>query len=213
AVVIEPIQGEGGYRIPTPQFMEALRAKCTKEGALLIFDEIQTGFGRTGEMFAWKKIGITPDIICMAKAMGGGMPIGGFAATKEMMDTLTFNPVLGHITTFGGHPVSAAAGLAAMKYIEDNDLMAQIKQKQELFCSLLSDMKHLKEIRHCGLMIALDFHDTAIRDKVVLRAMERGVITEGYLFCETAMRVAPPLTITLEQIEECSALIKEAAEF
>ena len=117
AVLIEPIQGEGGYRIPSREFLQALRKRCTETGAILIFDEIQTGFGRTGKMFAWEYFGVTPDIIAMAKAMGGGMPLGGFAASYEMMNTLTFNPVLGHITTFGGHPVCCAAGMAAMEYI------------------------------------------------------------------------------------------------
>ncbi|MEG1934375.1 MAG: aspartate aminotransferase family protein, partial [Rikenellaceae bacterium] len=211
AVVIEPIQGEAGYQIATSEFLCSLRKKCDETGALLIFDEIQTGFGRTGEMFAWQKLGVAPDIICMAKAMGGGMPIGGFAAKAEVMTTLTFNPVLGHITTFGGHPVCAAAGVAAMEYIENNNLTAQIEAKSQLFVDRLSACKGVKEIRRCGLMIAVDFHDEQRRDKVVRRAVEAGVITEGFLFCQTALRVAPPLIITEDEINQCCDILLDAA--
>lgn len=211
AVLIEPIQGEGGFRIATKEFLTALRERCSKMGALLIYDEIQTGFGRTGEMFAWQKLDVAPDIICMAKAMGGGMPIGGFAAKTEIMKTLTFNPVLGHITTFGGHPVCAAAGVASIEFIENNNLMAQIESKSQLFIRRLSKCKGVKEIRHCGLMIAVDFHDEAHRDKVVCRAVEAGVVTEGFLFCQTALRVAPPLTITESEINLCCDMLEEAA--
>lgn len=211
AVLIEPIQGEGGFRIASSEFLSALRERCNQMGALLIFDEIQTGFGRTGEMFAWKKLGVAPDIICMAKAMGGGMPIGGFAARAELMNTLTFNPVLGHITTFGGHPVCAAAGLAAIEYMEANNILDQIESKSKQFVERLSKCKGVKEIRHCGLMIAVDFHDEKLRDKIVHRAVEAGVITEGFLFCQTALRVAPPLTITEDEITQCCDILEQAA--
>ncbi|MFI3320970.1 MAG: aspartate aminotransferase family protein [Rikenellaceae bacterium] len=212
AVIIEPIQGEGGFRIPTAEFIAALRQKCDETGTLLIFDEIQTGFGRTGKMFAWEKIGVKPDIICMAKAMGGGMPLGGFAATKEMMDTLTFNPVLGHITTFGGHPVSAAAGLAAIEYIEDEKLLDAIESKSQLFYDLLKNAKNLKEIRRCGLMIAMDFGSEEVRDKIVARAVDMGVVTEGFLFCTDALRVAPPLIISEDEIRSCCSILLKACE-
>ncbi len=212
AVIIEPVQGEGGYIVADHQWLTALRRRCDECGAMLIFDEIQTGFGRTGKMFALETLGVTPDIICMAKAMGGGMPIGGFAARKEVMDKLTFNPILGHITTFGGHPVSAAAGVAAMEYIEENNLMEQVASKNALFLSKLEGCKGVEEIRHCGLMIALDFKCSELRDKVVKGVVERGAVTEGFLFCETALRIAPPLTISLEEINIVCDMILEAAE-
>ncbi len=212
-VIIEPIQGEGGFRIPDPDFLKALRRRCSDTGALLIFDEIQSGFGRTGKMFAWEYFGVAPDIVCMAKAMGGGMPLGGFAAQYEVMNTLTFNPVLGHITTFGGHPVCCAAGLAAMDYILKQGLMERVPAKSEQFVKRLERLPRVKEIRAAGLMIAADFGDTAVRDRVVARAVERGVVTEGFLFCDTAMRIAPPLIITEQQIEETCDLLAEAADF
>ncbi len=211
AVLIEPIQGEGGYYASTPGFLAALRKKCDQTGTLLIFDEIQSGFGRTGTLFAWERYGVAPDIICMAKAMGGGMPLGGFMASYELMQCLTFDPVLGHITTFGGHPVCCAAGLAALQYIERHGLMSSIPAKEQLFCRLLSGLPGLKEIRSTGLMIALDFHTEALRERVVAACVERGLITESFLFCPTAMRVAPPLTVTEQQIEEICSIIKSAA--
>ena len=212
-VIIEPIQGEGGFRIPDPGFLQALRRRCADTGTLLVFDEIQSGFGRTGKMFAWEYFGVAPDIVCMAKAMGGGMPLGGFAARYEVMNTLTFDPVLGHITTFGGHPVCCAAGLAAMNYILEQGLAEQVPAKSERFVKRLQRLPRVKEIRAAGLMIAVDFGDTAVRDRVVARAVERGVVTEGFLFCDTAMRIAPPLVITEQQIEETCDLLTEAADF
>lgn len=206
-VVIEPIQGEAGFRIPKLEFLQALRSRCTEVGALLIFDEIQTGFGRTGSMFACEKFGVTPDIIAMAKAMGGGMPLGGFASSYELMNKLTYNPVLGHITTFGGHPVSCAAGLAAMNFIVREKLCESVQQKSDLFVELLSSLPHVKEIRACGLMIAVDLGDNVLRDLVVKRLVEKGVLTEGFLFCETAFRIAPPLVITPKNIIDICAYI------
>ncbi len=212
AVLIEPIQGEGGYVASSPEFLAALRERCDRTGAMLLFDEIQSGFGRTGAIFAWQRYGVAPDIICMAKAMGGGMPIGGFAASYDVMKTLTFDPVLGHITTFGGHPVCCAAGLAALKYIEDNALAESVSAKERLFRSLLSDLPHLKEIRSVGLMIALDFGDEVFREKVTSECVARGLVTESFLFCPTAMRIAPPLTITEEQIREVCGIVREVVE-
>lgn len=212
AVLIEPIQGEGGYFAATPEFLSALRARCNEVGALLIFDEIQSGFGRTGKLFAAERYGIFPDILCMAKAMGGGMPLGGFMSSFDIMNTLTFNPVLGHITTFGGHPVSCAAGLAALRYIEDNGLMDRVAEKESLFRERLVSLPHLKDIRSTGLMIALDFESEEIRERLVAECVRSGLITESFLFCPTAMRIAPPLTITTEQVESVCDIIKKAAE-
>ncbi len=210
AVLIEPIQGEGGYFAASPEFLSALRERCDRTGAMLIFDEIQSGFGRTGTIFAWERYGVAPDIICMAKAMGGGMPLGGFAASYEVMRSLTFDPVLGHITTFGGHPVCCAAGLAALRYIEDNKLAKAALRKARLFDELLSGLPGLKELRSTGLMIALDFGDELLREKVTSECVTRGLVTESFLFCPTAMRIAPPLTITDEQIGEVCGIISAA---
>ncbi|MFI3268476.1 MAG: aspartate aminotransferase family protein [Rikenellaceae bacterium] len=201
-VVAEVVQGEAGFIVADKQWLTALRAKCDEVGALLIFDEVQTGFGRTGNMFASKTLGIEPDIMAMAKAMGGGMPLGGFAASKELMDKLTYNPVLGHITTFGGHPVSCAAALAAMNYLIDEKLVEAIENKKERFLNLLKNISVIKEIRSCGLMIAVDLGNSALRDKAVNILVSKGILTEGFLFCETAFRIAPPLIITDDQIDD-----------
>lgn len=201
-VVAEVVQGEAGFIVADKQWLTALRAKCDEVGALLIFDEVQTGFGRTGNMFASKTLGIEPDIMAMAKAMGGGMPLGGFAASKELMDKLTYNPVLGHITTFGGHPVSCAAALAAMNYLIDEKLVEAIENKKERFLNRLKNISVIKEIRSCGLMIAVDLGNSALRDKAVNILVSKGILTEGFLFCETAFRIAPPLIITDDQIDD-----------
>ena len=212
AVLIEPIQGEGGYVAASPEFLAALRERCDSTGAMLIFDEIQSGFGRTGTIFAWERYSVAPDIICMAKAMGGGMPLGGFAAPYRVMNTLTFDPVLGHITTFGGHPVCCAAGLAALRYVEDNRLAEAVAGKERLFAELLSGLPRLKQMRSAGLMIALDFGDETFREKVTSECVARGLITESFLFCPTAMRIAPPLTITEEQIGQVCGIVAEAVK-
>ncbi len=199
AVFIEPIQGEGGFVRPSDEFLCALRKRCTEMGTLLIYDEIQTGVGRCGEMFAWMLSGVEPDIICMAKAIGGGMPLGAFAAKKEVMDSFTFNPVLGHITTFGGHPVCCAAGLAAMSYIEDNSLIEQIAAKSDLFKEGIKNPL-IKVTRAHGLLIAIEFESTEICNKFLAKMLEVGLISESFFFCENALRIAPPLTITQEEI-------------
>ena len=151
-VVVEPVQGEAGVRPPVPGWLEALRRRCDEVGALLVFDEIQTGMGRTGEMFAMCKYGVTPDIVCLAKAFGGGMPLGAFAARKQIMDSLQTNPVLGHITTFGGHPVCCAAGLAALEYLLETGTVEHIESRGALYESLLADHPQVVEIRRGGLL-------------------------------------------------------------
>ncbi|MFI3262767.1 MAG: aspartate aminotransferase family protein [Rikenellaceae bacterium] len=212
AVVTEVVQGEAGFIVANKQWIDALRAKCNEVGALLIFDEVQTGFGRTGNMFASETLGVEPDLIAMAKAMGGGMPLGGFAASKELMDKLTYNPVLGHITTFGGHPVSCAAALAAMNFLLDEKLIEAVDSKSKHFLDRLSKLSAVKEIRSCGLMIAVDLGDSALRDKAVNILVSKGILTEGFLFCETAFRIAPPLIITDEQIDFICDQIVEVLE-
>jgi acetylornithine/N-succinyldiaminopimelate aminotransferase len=198
-VIIEPIQGEAGVRLPQITFLQKLREQCNKTKTLLIFDEIQTGFGRTGKLFALEKYAVTPDILLLAKGMGGGMPIGAFIASKEIMSSLSDNPPLGHITTFGGHPVCCAASLANINTILSEKLTEKTEQKSQLFNSLLKHKK-IKEIRCSGLLLAVEFGDEELNMKVISKCIENGIITDWFLFCSTAMRIAPPLTITNEQI-------------
>ena len=198
AVIVETVQGDAGVRIPTPAYMQALRQRCDDTGALLILDEIQTGFGRTGTMFAFEQYDVVPDILVIAKALGGGMPLGAFIARPEVMKTLSFEPMLGHITTFGGHPVCCAAALASIEVIEDG-LLPDVEQKGRLIRELL-DHPIVREIRQTGLMLAIDLPSEEITYKVVARCLERGVITFFFLSNPASFRLAPPLTITEEEI-------------
>lgn len=200
AVILEAIQGEAGVRIPHVDYLSALRNKCNETGTLLIFDEIQTGFGRTGKLFAFENSGIVPDILLLAKGMGGGMPIGAFISSKEKMDVLKDNPILGHITTFGGHPVSCAAGLASLETILEENLMDGVAEKEQLFRSLLQHPK-IKEIRGKGLMLSIQLDNFAQVEAVSKNCVENGVIIDWFLHCDTALRIAPPLIITLDEIK------------
>lgn len=200
AVIIEAIQGEAGVRVPNLTYIKALKLKCEQTGALLIFDEIQTGFGRTGKLFAFEHFDIVPDILLLAKGMGGGMPIGAFIASKEIMDTIKDNPILGHITTFGGHPVSCAAGLASLNTILDEDLIKDVAKKEALFKNLLIHPK-IKEIRGLGLMLAIQLSSFNEVEHVSKKCIEQGVIIDWFLHCDTALRIAPPLTITADEIK------------
>ncbi|MBR1958911.1 MAG: aminotransferase class III-fold pyridoxal phosphate-dependent enzyme, partial [Tidjanibacter sp.] len=183
-------------------------ARCTEVGAKLIFDEIQMGFGRSGEMFACVKFGVTPDIVCLAKALGGGMPLGAFVSDHDTMNLLTHNPVLGHITTFGGHPVCCAAGLAAMNYLEEHNLVGQAEQKGALFERLLADHPKVVEIRRCGLLLAVELGSSEAYFRLLDLFIEAGILSDCFLFCESAFRISPPLTISEQEIVECSALIR-----
>ena len=211
AVIIETIQGEAGIRVACTSYFQALRARCTEVGALLILDEIQAGFGRTGTFWAFEQFDIVPDILVCAKGMGGGMPIGAFIANKEVMGVFKSNPLLGHITTFGGHPVSAAASLATLRVLQEEHLMEQIGEKAKLFKSLLVHPQ-IKAIRNQGLMMALEFESFDVLKPIIDRAIQLGVITDWFLFCDDSMRIAPPLTITTEQIQEACALILQAID-
>lgn len=203
-VVAECVQGEAGIRLPQTGYLHALRERCTQVGALLIYDEVQTGFGRCGKMFAMEIDGITPDVVCLAKALGGGMPLGAFVSSNQIMDSLTHDPVLGHITTFGGHPVCCAAGKAAMEYIIENDLIDNARRMGDLFEELLSGL----EIRRSGLLIAVELGTPERMYDVVTQLTETGYMTDWFLFCDTAFRISPPLTINREQVERCCADIK-----
>jgi acetylornithine/N-succinyldiaminopimelate aminotransferase len=210
-VIIEAIQGEAGVQVPDKLYMQALRARCDKTGTLLIFDEIQTGFGRTGKLFAFEHYGIVPDILLLAKAMGGGMPIGAFIASKKLMDALKENPILGHITTFGGHPVSCAAALASLNVIINEGLMEGIKEKENLFRALLIHPK-IKEIRGKGLMLSVQLNTFIEVESVSKRCIKNGLIIDWFLHCDTALRIAPPLTISTLEIKKSCAIILEAIE-
>ena len=208
AVLVEPVQGEAGVRLPAQGFLEALRKRCDEVGALLIFDEIQTGFGRTGEIFACVKYGVTPDIVCLAKALGGGMPLGAFVSSTEIMSTLSHSPVLGHITTFGGHPVCCAAGLAALNYIIDNDLQHKAEAKGAMFERLLTDHPQVREIRRGGLLLAVELGVPEKLYRLMELFKEAGVMSDWFLYCDTAFRISPPLTISEAEIEECCTIIR-----
>lgn len=209
AVIMETIQGEAGIRVASKDYFKALRKKCDETGTLLILDEIQCGFGRTGKFWAFKHFEIVPDMIVCAKGMGGGMPIGAFIANKEVMGAFKNNPLLGHITTFGGHPVSAAASIATIEILQKESLIDQVESKANLIKSLLIHPK-IKGIRNKGLMMAVEFGSFDELKPIIDRAIELGVITDWFLFCDDSMRIAPPLTITEEEIRESCAIILQA---
>ena len=206
-VLCEPVQGEAGVRLPKDGYLAALRRRCTEVGALLIFDEIQSGMGRSGEMFAMTKYGVTPDIVCLAKAFGGGMPLGAFVSSNEIMNTLQSNPVLGHITTFGGHPVCCAAGLAATRYLIDNKVVEDVERKGALFESLLSGHPNVVEIRRNGLLLAVELGSSERLYKIMDMFIERGILSDWFLYCDTAFRISPPLVITDAEIYKCVEII------
>ena len=211
-VLAEPVQGEAGVRPPRPGYLEALRRRCDEVGALLIFDEIQTGMGRTGRLFAMQKYGVTPDIVCLAKAFGGGMPLGAFVARHEVMDTLQENPALGHITTFGGHPVCCAAGLAALNYLVDNKVVERVETKGALYEMLLKDHPAVREIRRSGLLLAVELGESAKLYRIMELFREAGILSDWFLFCDTAFRISPPLTISEYEVRESAALIRSCLD-
>jgi acetylornithine/N-succinyldiaminopimelate aminotransferase len=206
AVFIEPIQGEAGIRVADLSYMQALRVKCQETGTLLIFDEIQSGFGRSGKMFAFEHYNVVPDVLLLAKGIGGGMPIGAFISSLEIMSVLSHTPILGHMTTFGGHPVCCAAGLATLRTLVDNHIVDEVEEKGQLFKQLL---KHpaIKEIRGKGLMLAVEFENFEINKKIIDACILDGVLSDWFLHCSNSMRIAPPLIITEEEIEEACAII------
>lgn len=207
-VIIEPVQGEGGVVYPEDGFLEKLRKKCNATGALLVFDEIQTGFGRIGSMFAIDRFGVVPDILLLAKALGGGMPLGAFISSKEIMSSLVSNPPLGHITTFGGHPVCCAAGLAALNVIVEEKLVETCNKKSEL---IKKRMNHplISNIRGEGLLLAVQLIDPVYIEFIITHAPDYGLILDYFLFCNDAFRIAPPLTINENEIENACLLLME----
>ncbi|GAA4441883.1 aspartate aminotransferase family protein [Ravibacter arvi] len=207
-LVIEPIGGESGVRVPDIDYMRAVRKRCTETGTLLILDEVQTGFGRSGTFWAFEDFGIYPDILLSAKGMGGGMPIGAFMASETVMSVLMENPILGHITTFGGHPVSCAAALAAFDVIQSERLHEAAGRKGQLIKDYLGAHPLVKEVRGKGLMLAVEFDSFPLLKQIIDRLIEVGIVTDWFLFCDHSMRIAPPLIITEEQISEvCRKII------
>lgn len=206
-VLVEPVQGEGGIRTPRPGFLEALRARCDEVGALLIFDEIQTGMGRTGRLFAFQKYGVVPDILCLAKAFGGGMPLGGFIASAEIMGSFKTNPVLGHITTFGGHPVCCAAGLASLDYLLEHRVIDGVEAKAAIYRELVGAHPLVRGIRGSGLILAVELGDPELVQRVMAALPEAGVVSDFFLFCDTAFRIAPPLVITEDEVRESARIV------
>jgi len=210
-VIAETIQAEAGIIIPSKEWMQALRKKCSETGTLLILDEIQAGFGRTGKLWGFENFKIIPDVLVFGKALGGGMPLGAFIADKKLMDAFTENPVLGHITTFGGHPVCCASGMASMKVLLEEKLIDGVKEKEELFKSLLVHKK-IKAVRSFGLWIAIEFDSFETNKKVIDECIKNGVMTDWFLFASNCLRISPPLTISKEQIKKACNMILKACD-
>ena len=207
-VIIEAVQAESGVSMPDKEWMQALRKKCSALGALLIIDEIQTGFGRTGKMWGFEHSDIIPDIILLGKALGGGMPLGAFVASKEHMQQLSNNPVLGHITTFGGHPVSCAAGIAALDVLREEQLIEQIEEKSNLFVQELQHKK-IKYVRAKGLLIAIELESSELVLASIQGCLANNLFSDWFLFAPNCIRIAPPLTISLDEIRNACAAIKQ----
>ncbi|MFD1255174.1 aspartate aminotransferase family protein [Mucilaginibacter terrae] len=210
-VIMETVQGEAGVRVPNLAYLQALRKRCTQTGTMLVLDENQTAFGRTGKLFAFEHFGIVPDILVLGKALGGGMPLGAFIASVEIMGTLKNNPILGHITTFGGHPVCCASGLASLEVLTRKNLISQVEEKEALFKKLLVHPA-IKQVRGKGLMLAAEMESFEVLKKVIDHSIEQGIIIDWFLHCSNSMRIAPPLIITHEQIEQACAVILQAVD-
>lgn len=211
-VVIEPVQAESGINPPKENYLKKVRAKCTEMGALMVLDEIQTGFGRTGHMFAHQKYEVVPDILLIGKSMGGGMPISAFVARKEMMMSIARKPMLGHITTFGGHPVSVSAALASLTVLNETDIVEQVGKKENLIKSILVH-PIIKEIRSSGLMMAVELTKRKYLKHVVNHTIEQGALIDYFLFNNVSFRLAPPLIISDNQIRKACAILLRSMDF
>lgn len=205
-VIIETVQAEAGVIEPQLYWLKQLRSKCAETGTLLIFDEIQAGFGRTGKLWGFEHYGIVPDILLLGKALGGGMPLGAFVSSHVHMATLTADPVLGHITTFGGHPVCCAAGMAAMKVLLGEDIAGSVAAKEQLFRSLLVHPA-IKAVRSKGLLIAVELVDNDTVMRTLQRCLQKGLFSDWFLFAPNCIRIAPPLTITHDEIRSACSIL------
>ena len=210
-VILETIQAEAGVNAPLKSWITAIRDRCNETGTLLVMDEIQTGFGRTGTLWGFEHFGVVPDIVLLGKALGGGMPLGAFVAKRELMQALTLNPVLGHITTFGGHPVCCAAGLAALNVLLEEGLPAKVAEKEIIFREMLHHPA-IREVRSRGLLMAVVFDSFDTNKRVIDKCLEKGLLTDWFLFAPECMRIAPPLTITRKEIRKACGIILEALE-
>jgi acetylornithine/N-succinyldiaminopimelate aminotransferase len=208
-VFAETVQAERGVFLPSADWMKALQKKCNDTGCLLILDEIQVGFGRTGRVWGFEQYDVVPDILLLGKALGGGMPLGAFITDRKLMYTLADKPVLGHITTFGGHPVCCAAGLAAMRVLLEENLLSDVRKKERLFHSLLVHPK-IKMVRSSGLLLAVEFGDFEMNKKIIGHCIENGLLTDWFLFAPHCMRIAPPLVITEDEIIRACGIILQA---
>ena len=205
-VITETVQAEAGIVVPSNEWMQALRKKCSDTGTLLLLDEIQTGFGRTGKLWGFEHFDIVPDILLSGKALGGGMPLGAFIADRNLMAALTTDPVLGHITTFGGHPVSCAAGMAALQVLVEEKLIDSVKKKEKLFRSLLIHPR-IQSIQSFGLWLAVEFDSFETNKKIIDSCIQLGILTDWFLFASSSLRISPPLVISEEQIKKVSFAI------
>lgn len=210
-VFAETIQAEAGIIAPSAEWWQALRKKCTATGTLLVLDEVQAGFGRTGKRWGFEHFDIIPDILLLGKALGGGMPLGAFIASRQLMGALAENPVLGHITTFGGHPVCCAAGMAAFQALLEENIIDEVKEKEALFRALLVHPR-IKALRSYGLWMAVEFDSFEINKKIIDTCIAEGVLTDWFLFASHCLRISPPLTITHEQIKKACTIILQAIE-
>jgi acetylornithine/succinyldiaminopimelate/putrescine aminotransferase len=211
-VVAEIIQAEAGVILPVKGYLQALRTRCTETGTLLVIDDVQLGFGRTGRMFSFEHFEVVPDILVLAKAMGGGMPIGAFISAKPVMDTLAFSPELGHITTFGGHPVSCAASLAGIEVLTSGNLLKEVESKGKLLYDKLIIHPQVKEIRMKGLILGVQIRDPEKRNILSERMLQNGIIIDWFLFTSATFRIAPPLTISMDEMENCINLIRKSLD-
>jgi acetylornithine/succinyldiaminopimelate/putrescine aminotransferase len=201
-VLIEPVQAEAGIIVPENDFLSAVRKRCDETRALLIFDEIQVGFGRCGELFCFENYDVVPDIICLAKGMGGGMPIGAFIADKEIMLSFTNNPDFGHITTFGGHPVSAAAALANLQVLTESGIISEVEEKGMMYEAALAKHPKVKKVRRKGLLMSIELDSVETNNAMMKKMLENGLVTDPFFFMPQAFRIAPPLTISKSEVEE-----------
>jgi acetylornithine/succinyldiaminopimelate/putrescine aminotransferase len=208
-VIAETVQAEEGIISPQNGWLKALSERCIETGTLFILDEIQAGFGRTGKLWGFEHFNVVPDILLLGKALGGGMPLGAFIADKKLMDCLTDNPVLGHITTFGGHPVCCAAGMAAFKVLLKEELYKKVAEKTRLFHQLLHHQK-IKSLNFFGLWMAVEFDSFESCKRVIDGCIEKGLVTDWFLFASHSLRISPPLTITNEQIDTAARAILQS---
>lgn len=212
AVFLETVQGEAGVVRADRAYFQALRQRCSETGALLVLDEIQAGFGRTGSFWAFEPFGIQPDVLVMAKAMGAGMPLGAFAGKAALMKDLSHDPVLGHISTFGGHPLSCAAALAGLHFMQENQLCSHVAEKEALFRTLLVHPR-IRELRSSGLLMALELGSFESVLQSIRYCLSAGLITDWFLNCDTAIRIAPPLIISEEEIRTACRIILESLDY